>query len=293
MTITAADFWVVRKVPDFWATGAEQSSEVLDEGRLTALIAGPEPGVSDLDVSLALMDLVRDDLQYSGTEGSGKGRLSDPEIQTAVRALERTTTRAGQPFKLPFHDHTAWRSWWIRKGASGEGGWKARRDLLAGLFDESYAALLAAQDRALDSTLAEAVSPRTALGWAAVDTELGELRRHFRSARSPQDYRAIGNDCVHVLEALSRQVYDHARHTPDGEEEPPVARTKLRLERYVQDRLAGAGEVEMRKYARATIELAQAVKHRGAPTRRDAGVTADAVIVLANMLRRLDEEEGR
>ena len=45
----------------------------------------------------------------------------------------------------------------------------------------------------------------------------------------------------------------------------------------------------MRKFARATIELAQAVKHSGAPTRTEAGVLADAVILLANMLRRLDE----
>jgi hypothetical protein len=45
----------------------------------------------------------------------------------------------------------------------------------------------------------------------------------------------------------------------------------------------------MRKFARATIELAQAVKHRGTPTRTEAGIVADAVILLANMLRRLDE----
>ncbi|WP_166140079.1 hypothetical protein [Nocardioides ochotonae] len=293
MTISAADFWLVTTPdPDPWGGGSRVVDE-LDAGRLSALIAGPEAGVSDLDAGLALMDLVRDDFQHSGTEGSGSGRLTNDEMRMAVRALEKTTERAGQAFKLPFRDHTAWKSWWIRKGASGAGGWQARRSLLAELFDEPYAGLMAAQERALDSTLVEAASPLKALGWPAVDAELGELRRHFRSARTPQDYRAVGNDCVHVLEALSRQVYDHARHTPDGEQEPPVDKTKLRLERYVQDRLSGPGEAEMRKYARAAIELAQAVKHRGAPTRRDAGVMADAVIVLSNMLRRLDEEPGR
>lgn len=261
--------------------------EVLDTDRLSALIAGPETGLPDLDLALALMDLVRDDLTLSGTTGDAP-RLTDEDMRLAVRALERTTERAGQPFKLPFRDHTAWKAYWIKKGAYGS--YQGRRDLLAGLFDEAYASLMSAQDRALDSTLAEAVSPRAALGWAAVDVELGELRRHFRGAQSPQDYRAVGNDCVHVLEALSRQVYDHARHTPAGEEEPPVASTKLRLDRYVAERLAGAGQAEMRKFARAAIELAQAVKHRGSPTRRDAGVMADAVIVLANLLRRLDEE---
>jgi hypothetical protein len=91
------------------------------------------------------------------------------------------------------------------------------------------------------------------------------------------------------MEALSRKVYDHSRHTPDGEDEPPIAKTKLRLDRYVESRLPGPENAEMRKFARATIELAQAVKHSGTPLRTEAGVVADAVILLANMLRRLDE----
>jgi hypothetical protein len=62
------------------------------------------------------------------------------------------------------------------------------------------------------------------------------------------------------------------------------------MDRYVQAQLPGAGNAEMRWFARATIELAQAVKHRGTPTRREAGVVGDAVILLANILRRLDEE---
>ncbi len=130
------------------------------------------------------------------------------------------SARAGHEFKLPFRDHAGWRSYWIRKGASGSGGWQARRDLLSDLFDGAYALLMAAQDRALDSTLAEAVSPHERLGWPEVDTEVGELRRHFRTASTPADYRAVGNDCVHLTEGLSRQVYDHTRHTPAGEDEP-------------------------------------------------------------------------
>jgi len=39
------------------------------------------------------------------------------------------------------------------------------------------------------------------------------------------------------------------------------------------------------------VEFAQLVKHRETPTRRDAGVGADAVIMLANILRRLAEPE--
>jgi hypothetical protein len=286
--ITASSFFVL--VPGPWDGPDTHLDEVLDTQRLTALIAGPDAESSDLDVALALMDLVRDDLQLSGTGGGA--HLVDSEMRLAVRALERAAARAGFTFQLPFRDHATWRSYWIRSGAAGTGGWQARRDLLSDLFDESYAKLMAAQDHALESTLVEAVSPRERLGWPEVDTELGELRRHFRTATIPQDYRAVGNDCVHITEALSRKVYDHARHTPPGEAEPPVAKTKLRLDRYVESRLPGSANAGMRKFARATIELAQAVKHSATPTRTEAGILADAVILLANMLRRFDENRS-
>lgn len=284
MPVTATDFWVADERGDPWGTSF---AEVLDVARLTALISAPEPQHADLDVALALMDLVRDDLQLSGT--SGEDRITDGNMRLAIRALERVSARAGHEFKLPFRDHAGWRSYWIRKGASGSGGWQARRDLLSDLFDGAYASLMAAQDRALDSTLVEAVSPHGSLGWPGVDTEIGELRRHFRTASTPADYRAVGNDCIHLLEALSRHVYDHGRHTPAGEDEPPVAKTKLRLERFVEERLPGADNAEMRKFARSAIELAQAIKHGGTPSRTEAGIAADAVIVIANMLRRLSE----
>jgi len=284
VTIAAGDFYVLQLGP--WDGPDTPTEEVLDRERLTALIARPDPQHSDLDVSLALMDLVRDDLLLSGT-GGGESLL-DADMRLAIRALERTSARAGHEFKLPFRDHSGWRVWWKRN--DGYGSWQARRDLLSGLFDESYARLMAAQDRVLESTLAQAVSPHDRMGWPDVDTEIGELRRHFRTATTPQDYRAVGNDCVHLVEALSRKVYDHARHTPDGEPEPSVASTKLRLTRYVEARLPGADNVELRKFARSAIELAQAVKHSGAPTRTEAGILGDAVIILANMLRRLDEE---
>lgn len=285
MPVTSSDFFISGLKPDPWGGPTDTTTQTLDRERLTALVAGPDSVHADVDVSLALMDLVRDDLLLSGT--SADHSLSDQDMRLAVQALARVTHRAGLEVKLPFRDHSGWKTWWNRNGAHGS--WQARRDLLSDLFDDPYAALMAAQERALDASLLSAVSPHARVGWPEVDTEIGEMRKHFRTATTPQDYRAVGNDCVHVAEALSRKVYRHDIHTPAGEAEPPVQKTKLRLERYVEGRLPGTGNAELRKFARATIELAQGVKHSGTPTRAEAGIAADAVITLANMLRRLDE----
>jgi hypothetical protein len=90
---------------------------------------------------------------------------------------------------------------------------------------------------------------------------------------------------------LSSTVYDPARHLRDGEEEPPVANTKQRLDRVIENDLSGSDNAALRKVARAVIELAQQVKHSGTPTRLEAGIAADAVIQLANFMRRLAEPE--
>jgi hypothetical protein len=75
----------------------------------------------------------------------------------------------------------------------------------------------------------------------------------------------------------------------DGEDEPPVAKTKIRIDRYIEDTVKGPENAELRKLAKSAIEFAQRVKHSPTSTRRDAGVAADTVILLANILRRLDE----
>ena len=57
------------------------------------------------------MDLARDDFQLSGT--SGNAQISNTDMRLAVRAIERTSSRAGFKFMLAFRDHETWRSYWI------------------------------------------------------------------------------------------------------------------------------------------------------------------------------------
>jgi len=191
--------------------------------------------------------------------------------------------------EIPFRDYGSFKSYWLRN--DGYGSWNARRTLLRDIFEPLHDQLTLIEQKALTSTLADPVSSHKRTGWNAVDTEIGEMRRHFQSARTPQDYRGVGLDAVAVLEALSAQVYDPSRHLRQGETEPPVAKTKQRIERYIEDGLPGSSNATLRALARASIEFAQEVKHSGTPTRREAGIAADAVIQLANMLRRLEEPE--
>lgn len=147
------------------------------------------------------------------------------------------------------------------------------------------------EEREFEAELAEPVTPHGGTGWNKVDAEVRALRRRFRQAVTPQDYRAIGSHCVGVLEALSRTVYDPRKHLRDGEEEPPIDRTKQRLGRFVESELGGKANEGLRGVVTKVIVLSHEVKHRETPGRREAGIAADSVILLANMLRRLAEPQ--
>jgi hypothetical protein len=259
----------------------------LDVDLLDRIRRRPLPDRQDIEVAVPLARLVHDDLESYGTDG--REELTEQQMRETLLALRAVVDRLGiMTLEMPFRDFSTFRSWWIRSGATGS--WQARRDLLFGIFEPLHEQLAQLEQRALTSSLVEPISPHARTGWSSVDTEISELRRHFQNARSSQDYRNIGLDCVSVTEALSRQVYHPSRHLREGEEEPPIAKTKQRLGRFVEDAAPGPDNAALRKLALAVIEHAQDVKHRETPTRREAGIAADAVIQLANLLRRLDED---
>lgn len=246
---------------------------------------GPLTNRDDIEVAVPLARVIHDELETFGTDSNNI--MTEHQMRVSLRALSAVTERLGVKADVPFRDFSTFRSWWIRNGARGS--WQARRDLLHDIFEPIHDDLAALEEKSLASTLAEPISPHSRTGWPTVDTEISELRRHFLAAQTPQDYRAVGLDCVAVTEALSGTVYRSDRHLRQGETEPPVDKTKQRLDRFIEDALQGPDNAAIRKLARSAIELAQEVKHSDTPTRREAGIAADAVILVANILRRLDE----
>lgn len=263
---------------------------VLNIPLLEQVARGPVSSASDIEVAVALARFVHDEYESYGTDA--KHHLTDAGSGMVLRALKSVLRRLGiTNFDPPFLDFPSFRKYWVANGASGGGGWQARRNILDADFAPLHKVLDEREAGSIASTLAEPISSLQVTGWPRVDEEVSELRRHFEVASTRQDFSNIGNDVVAVLEALSATVYVHEKHKRGDEPEPPVASTKDRLDRYVEVQLAGADNAELRKLARASIEMAQAVKHRRATiTRTQAGVAADSAILLANILRRIDQD---
>lgn len=279
-SVRSEDFFIDEIPQDPW--GAQ--SNVLDEVLVSRVHAGPVPEAPDIELAVALARLVHEEYEERAT--SDRARLTEAGSRATLAALRSVLSRLGIQFTPPFTDFTSFYRFWRREGMTGDGSWAKRRQYLAELFNPIHESLADLEAGAATNTLAAPATSHLRTGWTRVDEEIAELRRHFQSARSPQDYRNVGNDCVIIVERLSEVSYDPSKHLPQGQEVPPVSNTKVRLERVVEVELPGSGNAELRKLARAAIEHAQAVKHR-TPDRRHAGVAADSVILLANILRRI------
>lgn len=269
------DFFTER--PSAW--GPERT---FDGHLAQAVKKGPLPGESESDVASTLALVV-----WKSLEAFGTGRapdVSDDKIATALAALVAISKRLGLSFDPPFRDYSDFEFHWKRQGCYGD--YQCRRELLRDLFDPLLSQLEAGDGDA--GGLVSQASSHPGTGWPQVDAEIDDLRKVFARAETAAECAAVGLVSVRVLEALSATVYDHQRHAADPESaEPPVSNTKQRLERVIEVELSGKGSAELRKLARASIEAAQALKHRSTPTRRDVGLGADAVILLASLVRRI------
>lgn len=251
---------------------------------LVSQIHSGNAGLPDIETAVPLAHLAHNEYEARATDDNSQLRVD--ESRAVLSALKKVLVRLSIPFNPPFIDFDDFYKYWRRQGATGAGSWAVRRKMLSDLFDPVHERLADLEAGSMTSELPQPVTSHPRTGWIRVDEEIAELRRHFQAASTPQDYRNIGNDCVIILERLSEVAYVAARHLRPDEDEPPVANTKSRLERVVETDLTGRSNAELRKLVKAAIEQAQAVKHR-TPDRLQAGIAADSVILLANILRRI------
>lgn len=245
---------------------------------------GPVSFSNDLDISIDLLNLISKELEKYGTD---KTQIVDDDgISLAIKTLKSVLRRTGIDFNLPFRDLTTFRSYWINNGMIGAGSWQVRRNCIESLFNHARISLEALESNRMTKPLANPASQANIL-WPEVDNELRELRRKYDSAVTPQDFRALGTNCIGVFEAIGRAVHDPSIDLRDDEAELPVDRIKERLDRYIERRLSGGENDELRGLVKASIRLVNKLKHQTNPTAIMAGIAADSTILIASIIKRL------
>jgi hypothetical protein len=244
---------------------------------------------SDIDSLDGVVRLLRREIdEYSRRSWS---ELSDEDLDLLNKAYRILCARIGvQSSRLPFRDWTEYQRWRRREQ------WDQSRQLQSThteeiYWDDFFGALEEHLSDVLEASwtqeILRAVSPHDRTGWESVDTEIEELRRKFSIARTAADHSGVGHQSVRVIEKLAVVAYDPRIHGAFAEGLPKPTDTKNRLEAIIRAHASGSENEVLRKLSKDIVALAQEVKHRHTPDRADAGVAADSVIFLANVMRRL------
>ncbi len=121
-------------------------------------------------------------------------------------------------------------------------------------------------------------------GWNRVDRAVTEVRSRLASAKTEEQYQAVGLLCRETLISTALAVYDAQLHpTLDG---VAASRTdaKRMLEAYIAKALGDSVNEHVRKHARAALDLAVSLQHKRTASFRDAALCVEATTSVVNSI---------
>lgn len=126
-------------------------------------------------------------------------------------------------------------------------------------------------------------------GWDRIERSVGEIRLRLGEAQTEEQFQAIGLICRETIISLAQEVYDKQKHPPLDNTEPSETDAKRMLDAYIAVELKGGENEGIRRYARATNDLANELSHKRTATLKLAKLCSSACINLVNLVRILEE----
>ena len=167
---------------------------------------------------------------------------------------------------------------WYGKWSSGDlPTYQSRRQYIRGL----YAPLL--EKLSQRSTILSGPL-RKPTGWERVDRGIDKIRRQLEIAKDEEDFQSVGLLCRETLISLVQVIYDSQKHlSPDGVEPCPTDAKRM-LDAYIETELRGSGNDEARRYAKASLNLANELQHKRTAGFRSAAMCAEATTSVVNLI---------
>ncbi|MBU0468990.1 MAG: hypothetical protein KJ736_08020 [Candidatus Omnitrophica bacterium] len=168
---------------------------------------------------------------------------------------------------------------WYGRWSNGDlPSYQSRRQFLAEMFNPILQEL---RNRVAGKQPAILQEPT---GWTRVDRTIGEIRSRLASAKTEEQYQAIGLLCRDGLISLAQSVYDPVRHPSMDGTQPSQTDAKRMLENYITSVLSGSSNEAARKHAKAAYELANDLQHRRTATFRQATLCTEATASIINVI---------
>lgn len=215
------------------------------------------------------------DLMISVSTGGSRIQEVNDEYKARRQRIREGLEALGIKDTNPYSD--LWR--WYGKWSGGDlPTYQSRRLYISDLYDPLIDRLRKRQTQ-VGSQLFEEPT-----GWTRVDRGVDKIREKLETSSSEEDYQTVGLLCREVLISLAQAVYDPRLHTPPDGSQPSETDAKRMLEGYIAKELSGSSNEEVRRHAKAALDLANGLQHRRTATFRDAAMCAEASTAVVNLI---------
>ncbi|MEZ0486079.1 hypothetical protein [Fibrella aquatica] len=174
---------------------------------------------------------------------------------------------------------------WYERWRSGEMPQYKDRRLFIG---EMYSGLLGILQETEQSEILNISVNMT--GWERVERSISEVKNQLKSASNEEQFQAIGLLCRETIISIAQAIYDNEKYpTLDGVKASKTDAKRM-LEAYIAIKLAGGANESLRKYARASNDLANELTHKRTASKKDASLCYSATISLINLIGILEDK---
>ena len=130
-------------------------------------------------------------------------------------------------------------------------------------------------------------------GWQKVDRQMQEVKSRLETAKTEEQYQAVGLLCREVLISVAQAVFDPTCHVSADSVTISETDSRRMLEAVFEFELSGSANEEARAHAKAALRLALALQHKRTADFRMAALCAEGTSSVVNMLAVVSDRRRR
>jgi hypothetical protein len=258
---------IFRTYPQCWINEVIISPELSNEIQGKLYKTGNDELLKLLEIQKSIM--------VSVSTGGARIQNVNSEYQERAATISEGLAERGIKNKISFDDLWEWHGKWSDGSLPT---WKDRRVYIADMFKPLFEAVKNTGQKATNPIFEEPT------GWVRVDRTVGEIKLRLVQASTEEQYQAIGLLCREALISLAQVVFIEEEHeTLDGIAASKTDAKRM-LDAYIAHQVDGKSNANIRKHARASLDLANDLTHRRTAEYRISAVCAEATNAVVNII---------
>lgn len=256
-----------RSYPESWVGEVVISPELADE------IQGKAYKISHED----LVRLLEGQKSVMVSVSTGGARIQDvnSEYQSNIPEISEALRERGLANPNPYKDLWEWYGKWSDGSLPT---YQSRRTFLSEMFSPVIETIKGMKTASLSPVFEEPT------GWNRVDRSMGEIKLRLAQAGSEEQYQGIGLLARETLISLAQAVYVQEIHGSADGTVPSKTDAKRMLESYISSVLPGKSNENIRRHAKASLDLANDLTHRRTADFRLAALCAESTNAVVNIV---------